>query len=62
MTAVYPLAKLIAKPSHPYVPSWAQDADSLKATFARARRSVGKPVRVRIENNCKKISKPVDAQ
>lgn len=61
MTA-YPLAKLIAKPSRPYVPSWAQDADSLKDTFARARRSVGKPVRVRIENNCNKLAKGVDAK
>lgn len=44
----YPLAKLVNLPKTPYVPSWAQDADSLKATFARARRSVGKPQRVRI--------------
>lgn len=45
----YPLAKLIQKPARPYVPSWLQDANSLKETFARARRSVGKQTRVRVE-------------
>lgn len=61
MTAhTYPLAKLIQKPSRPYVPSWQQDCASLKDTFARARRSVGKPIRVRVENNCNQTKKVVD--
>lgn len=63
MTAaeLYPLAKLIQKPSRPYVPSWAQDCDSLKETFARARRSVGKTKRVRVEKICNQTKKVVDA-
>jgi hypothetical protein len=45
----YPLAKLVKQPKTPYVPSWATDANSIADTFKRARRSVGKQTRVRIE-------------
>jgi hypothetical protein len=45
----YPLAKLVQVPKTPYVPSWATDANSIRETFKRARRSVGKQTRVRVE-------------
>lgn len=45
----YPLAHLVAKPIRVYVPSWAQDSNSLRETFKRARRSVGKQTRVRVQ-------------
>ena len=48
MKSQYPLAHLVAKPTRSYVPSWQQDADSLRETFKRVRRSVGKQTRVRI--------------
>ena len=48
MKSQYPLAHLIAKPMRSYVPSWQQDAESLRETFKRVRRSVGKQTRVKV--------------
>jgi len=48
MKSQYPLAHLVAKPTRSYVPSWQQDADSLRETFKRVRRSVGKQTRVKV--------------
>lgn len=47
--SLYPLGHLVAIPKTAYVPSWATDCDSLRETFKRARRIVGKPTRVRVE-------------
>lgn len=45
----YPLQHLVKVPKVAYVPSFATDSDSLRETFKRARRSVGKQTRVRVE-------------
>lgn len=45
----YPLQHMVKLPKIAYVPSWATDANSIRDTFKRARRSVGKQTRVRVE-------------
>lgn len=45
----FPLAHLVQVPKTAYVPSWATDCDTLKETFKRARRSVGKQTRIRVK-------------